>query len=1269
MRPTALLLPPFRCRLPASMHHLYLDALVAMAVPTKENLREMRTRVHLSGTSNRNGQDPEARGMTRAALPRMNHEWDPSPQRGMERPFPPRTSTPAVWMHGHGSSHSGYDLDDHHTTSAPLTWSPADEPVLHPLFEGRYVLRQLHHHGDATSTASSTTSNATGPPTPEPPVWEVERLGDEVCRHVATLDMLGDHLIAQMLAQELHRWAGFSLPGIHGRCLTYLAGLVQEYRVPGMEIGVVLGPLEGRWLSHILACASRAVDPQGVAADSTTTTTLETAFEHEDVVSFMGGRAAKGQGRSPSPSQGRHRGGRPRSRSTRRERRGDDRDQERGDDRDDRERDDAGAWRGPHPWSLASRSMGSASAHRDSSSHNRPRQRNPPREDRTETTSTRCLAPGTPTTPSMSERQRALSFNRLTWRNLLGIEDEGPGLDLDRFVPRPLDETQAENVAATVQTLDDSQRVAFMGAFIRYILEVTHQTTQIIITGDPGDPNRPFHHDDFDDTMMTQTYTRPPSSQYKPRDTQCLRPLPPMVPQHHSTDTPARAESDEVYFVQTTAKLLHEAREMFNALQRELERGEGRRTFRAGWILRHLEARYLGVLPHEYWCTTVQEVHAMLVVISDGNQGMPEDQHDSADEQFALEWWRKLRRFLLLIDKRNSLLQGTHLVAADQEPEPIDLDTPPPPSQPDSVDTAMEKQIEDHLKQRDAEEQYVVALYEQHQESAEAARYQSWEDWAMRDEMENPPGKRPRCHVQVTTHNGASSSSATLTLPPMQAGEPMSVTLTIVPVLQDPSTTATSTTTTTWTTQLDETCEGQDHDQVAMMQRMVPNHVEDFVRTLDPHTRRQVVDRLRWQLEDTLRTVRRQLRVLEEHCTVSSTSSLPARRLPHSIIDALARLLQTLMDEEQVSSLAGNHEVAPAAPEGAAEPMATDESTTPRRRTATSSTIRGDVDILAGPQLHTTCDMVENIIDTFLMNEVEVDERYGVLREFIMRLLQRVHEQAGQHRVLLQVIARRLPLPTLLESTEEACSLRAEDLVRRLLDALHHMTGTIQELSLQVPMDQEWAVSQLPLFSPLALDIMAFLECGAYDDDLDKGEDEETQSMQSEAEYRPGFDKMRNQPDFHEDMLRKRRGMLLEGDTQVDERLDTSRRHSMTGDKGYKGFNAPGQPRSNTAVDDDQLHEREEYDDRDQGTSMRPWMSYDGVEGKGKVSDTSNKGSTGRTRKAAISKRQGSEKKKVSRKGRVVTEGLRKDPDGSRRDPPEPDAPRHRQRGLVDFLK
>ena len=236
------------------------------------------------------------------------------------------------------------------------------------------------------------------------------------------------------------------------------------------------------------------------------------------------------------------------------------------------------------------------------------------------------------------------------------------------------------------------------------------------------------------------------------------------------------------------------------------------------------------------------------------------------------------------------------------------------------------------------------------------------------------------------------------------------------------------------------------------------------------------------------------------------------------VIHGLAEFLRALLDQQHGAPTSAMMTVG--APTVAQRMPPTTTSAIPATSSAEiDSVIAGNASIQAGRRLDATCTCLNNVIEDYLMTETSVEDRYGILRDLLQRLLGAFHEDVSRLRVLLQLMNRRLPLPTLMENVTPLQGRHAEELRRRLQLHLQGLHGRDPDLPPAVRMTQDWATEQVPTLGAFAMDVMVFLEQGHL---TFKSTEEETQSCQEEEGYRPGHDRLRNQPGFHESMLMAR---------------------------------------------------------------------------------------------------------------------------------------------------
>ena len=233
-------------------------------------------------------------------------------------------------------------------------------------------------------------------------------------------------------------------------------------------------------------------------------------------------------------------------------------------------------------------------------------------------------------------RPGALSLNRVIWRSMLQMGDEGPGTNSTQLLPAPLDTDQINNILSTCRAMPAQDKLAFMSGFVRFLLEVAQQAFEaMILNRDPAGVE-PTEAEDQDHVMMMQE-----NLELQRRPTK----------------------------LRSTFSLLHGA----------LALRPGCLHQRADTLRRRLESRYFGRLPHDCSLSELQEGHAMLVGMCDNIDDSIEgtmQPRDSDDATFVQDWWRRLHPQLLGLDRLHPMLLAPPVEWPDS---PLDLDTPPDP--------------------------------------------------------------------------------------------------------------------------------------------------------------------------------------------------------------------------------------------------------------------------------------------------------------------------------------------------------------------------------------------------------------------------------------------------------------------------------------------------------------------------------------------------------------------------------------------------------------
>ena len=148
-----------------------------------------------------------------------------------------------------------YDFDFHVETSADERQDAA-QGHLHPLFLRSRVPLLPPPTPSTSSTSSSMDVNTSGFARVQSATVLIQTAVERLETHL----WLGEDLQAQMLAQEIQRWATcHPLPAVRN-ILTDLNDRAAAYRGEGWEVGVVLTRDEGRWLQGLLDHAQRIAE-------------------------------------------------------------------------------------------------------------------------------------------------------------------------------------------------------------------------------------------------------------------------------------------------------------------------------------------------------------------------------------------------------------------------------------------------------------------------------------------------------------------------------------------------------------------------------------------------------------------------------------------------------------------------------------------------------------------------------------------------------------------------------------------------------------------------------------------------------------------------------------------------------------------------------------------------------------------------------------------------------------------------------------------------
>ena len=431
------------------------------------------------------------------------------------------------------------------------------------------------------------THTSTAAPNNRAPPSRLMQLAERVRRDLSSAWNEGLDIMVQMVAQELCRRSKL-YEGEHGRTMRVLAEEAVGYLDPTFEIGVILTDKWRSWLNALVIEASEvdwALEMESRKPPD---------MNENDVMSLMGmgsTRGDKGQRRNDDQRDRREERDRSRQRARR------DRDHEGHHRHEHGEHEDQ--YRCEPPWRRRSPSV-------------------------TFTTSTRG-APATSSTPPAATT--ALTMSRHTWRCLLGMQDEGPGGNDSEAMDRPIDEIQSQNILATVEDLTAAERLAFLGSLTRFLMEISHQVNQLMLTG---------------------------------------------------ASTASEDPEEGAVLMQTSLRKADQARVLFGTIQRSLEGVTKHKCQKARTLHHRVQSRYIN-MPSSLIPTEAEELMAVLVVFAEENHADCGEVPTDEDFDWTRTWWNQMIHALEPLDEKleNGLTRGDG-PSIPTASCAIDLDTPPP---------------------------------------------------------------------------------------------------------------------------------------------------------------------------------------------------------------------------------------------------------------------------------------------------------------------------------------------------------------------------------------------------------------------------------------------------------------------------------------------------------------------------------------------------------------------------------------------------------------
>ena len=139
-----------------------------------------------------------------------------------------------------------------------------------------------------------------------------------------------------------------------------------------------------------------------------------------------------------------------------------------------------------------------------------------------------------------------------------------------------------------------------------------------------------------------------------------------------------------------------------------------------------------------------------------------------------------------------------------------------------------------------------------------------------------------------------------------------------------------------------------------------------------------------------------------------------------------------------------------------------------------------DMDTASGDLLVVMVDFVDQVVET-MIQDLGYEMRFQGLREVLKALIQMVKGRVCQLRVLVALLARRLPQPN-LRAQDASLPLSASMRLRRVLQQLvEQLEPQVPSFDDAVPIAHDDAIPHCGPMSSLGIDLMSFLENGEFD--------------------------------------------------------------------------------------------------------------------------------------------------------------------------------------------
>ena len=293
------------------------------------------------------------------------------------------------------------------------------------------------------------------------------------------------------------------------------------------------------------------------------------------------------------------------------------------------------------------------------------------------------------------------------------MQEDNPGTQEDEYLDRPVDAIASQNILATVETLTAAERVAFLGSFLRFMLELAQQVNEIFVTG-------------------------------------------------HSSPS-ADDGSTGLMLMQQGLALESRLRITMGMVKDALDKETQFRQHRAAGLRQMVTKEMAASDPQQL--AELAELEAVLVVYSE--EGEQESMQGSANE--VAEWIR------LWTERLRAAIRPPSSSSTRCDPTPIDLDTPTELGGP--RDNESQHNMELYEQECAKEEADILRLVEEFEREEAAKLHRAKEQREFQEELDRPRTTDKRMRVNITMGSNGASTSTSMHLPFLAEGMQATITM------------------------------------------------------------------------------------------------------------------------------------------------------------------------------------------------------------------------------------------------------------------------------------------------------------------------------------------------------------------------------------------------------------------------------------------------------------------------------------------------------------